>query len=88
MSIVTQFALSADKQKLFLDESDEFNEEFATLVYDNINNLLQVTMTRQGDLVLETTQPIPAQEILDLEQDLDNFLAHMKENLPIMFVDY
>jgi len=87
MSVITQFALSADKQKLFLDENDEFCSELSKHIGNFINNLIQVTMTSQGDLVLETTQPIPAQEILDLEQDLDNFLAHMKINLPIMFED-
>ncbi len=87
MSVITQFALSADKQKLFLDENSEFSNEFDDLVSDNINNLIQVTMTSQGDLVLETTQPVPAQEIADLEEELDNYLAHMKINLPIMFED-
>jgi hypothetical protein len=86
MSVITQFALSVDKQKLFLDENSEFSNEFDDLVSDNINNLIQVTMTSQGDLVLETTEPVPEQEIADLEEDLDNFLAHMKINLPIMFV--
>jgi hypothetical protein len=86
MSVITQFALSADKQKLFLDENDEFCSELSKQIGDYINNLIQVTMTSQGDLVLETTKPVPAQEIADLEQHLDNFLAHMKINLPTMFV--
>jgi hypothetical protein len=86
MSVITQFALSADKQKLFLDENSEFSNEFDDLVSDNINNLIRVTMTSQGDLVLETTEPVPAQEIRDLEEDLDNFLAHMKIHWPPMFV--
>jgi hypothetical protein len=64
-------------QTLLTNVNTDVQAELQDLIADNINNFVQSTVDSAGFLVLHTTEPVPALEIAELVEELDNLQQHL-----------